>query len=63
MKLYEKTGVKEYCMADPMSNTLYVYKLKNNEYGRPEIYTEEDKVKVGIFPDLEIDMAMVFEPY
>ena len=60
MKLYERAGVKEYWIVDPLNNTLYVYTLQNNEYRKPHIYTEEDKVKVGIFPELEIDMAMVF---
>ncbi len=34
-----------------------VFKLsENGKYGRPEVYSDEDTVKVGIFKDFEIDM-------
>ena len=41
--------------------TVQVYKSgKDNLYGRPEIYSSEDKIKAGIFPDLEIDLKIIF---
>jgi hypothetical protein len=33
---------------------------ENGRYGRPEIYTEDEKIKVSIFPDLIIDLNLVF---
>jgi hypothetical protein len=33
----------------------------NGRYGRPEMYTDEDKVKVSIFSDLEMDLNSVFD--
>lgn len=33
---------------------------ENGRYGRPNIYTEEDKIKVSIFEDLVIDLKDVF---
>jgi len=33
---------------------------ENGRYGRSNIYTEEDKIKVSIFEDLVIDLKEVF---
>jgi hypothetical protein len=33
---------------------------ENKRYGRPEAYTEEDKVPISVFPDLAIDLKLVF---
>ncbi len=60
--LYERAGVKEYWIIDPYHNTLQVYILRENKtYGKPEVYGQEDKVKVSIFPDLEITMETIFK--
>lgn len=59
---YEKAGVKVYWVVEPEQKIVSVFTLQNNgRYGRPEMYTDEDKVKVSIFPDLEIDLKAVFE--
>jgi len=61
-KLYEKAGVKEYWIVDPLNNFIRVYILgEKNRYGRGKIYAEGDKIKVSIFPDLEIDLDRVFK--
>jgi Uma2 family endonuclease len=58
---YENAGVKEYWIVEPEGNFVNVFILQDNKrYGRPEAYTEENKVKVSIFPDLIIDLAPVF---
>lgn len=58
---YETAGVKEYWIVDIPHKTVQIYKLGDNKkYSAPEVYTENDKIKVGIFEDLEIDLAMVF---
>ena len=55
--LYEKVGVKEYWIVDPANETLTVYKLnEDGKYPRGQVYSGEDKVKVGIFKDLDIEM-------
>jgi len=38
-----------------------VFTLEEGRYGRPQMYSEEDKVKVSIFDDLVIDLKPVFE--
>ena len=56
LNLYDKYKVKEYWIVNPMKKNILIYKLDENEsYGIPDIYTFEDKVKVGIYDDLEID--------
>ncbi|MCL6589409.1 MAG: Uma2 family endonuclease [Firmicutes bacterium] len=58
---YEKAGVKEYWIVEPEGKFISVFTLQaNNRYGRPETYTEEDQVRVSIFPDLIIDLNLVF---
>lgn len=60
---YEKTGVQEYWIVEPESQYLNVFTLQENKrYGRPEAYTEKDKVQLSIFRDLTIDLILVFEP-
>lgn len=59
--LYEKALVKEYWIVYPEGKTIVVYTISDNgKYGRPEIYSEEDTIKVGIFKSLEIILKDVF---
>lgn len=61
LALYERVGVKEYWLVDPGNKTVQVYQLEtSSRYGRPDIYTDTDQIKVGLFPDLEIDLTSVF---
>ncbi|MDN5332307.1 MAG: hypothetical protein PWP45_1532 [Tepidanaerobacteraceae bacterium] len=58
---YEKVGVKEYWIVDPDGKFVSVFTLQENKrYGRPELYSDKDKIKVSIFPDLVIDLEPVF---
>jgi len=62
LSLYEKHGVKEYWVVHPIDNVVLVFKLgKNKMYGKPEVYTEEDKMKTAILEGLEIDLGKVFQ--
>ncbi len=57
---YEKAGVKEYWIIEPEGKFISIFTLQdNNRYGRPEIYTEVDKVNVGIFETLVVDLKLV----
>ena len=59
---YEKASVKEYCIVEPDGKYINVFTLqKNKRYGRPEAYTEDDKVQLSVFPDFTIDLKPVFE--
>lgn len=58
---YEQAGVKEYWIVEPHEKIVSVFILQNNQrYGRPDMYTEENEVKVSIFEDLVIDLSKVF---
>ena len=59
---YEIIGVKEYWIVEPDGKFISIFTLQENKrYGRPEIYTEVDKVKVSIFENLLIDLKSVFD--
>jgi len=61
LKLYEKYKVREYWIFDPTDRIVHIYRLtENNEYGKSDIYSHKERVKVGIFDDLEIDLNMIF---
>ncbi|CAA7600506.1 Restriction endonuclease type II-like [Acididesulfobacillus acetoxydans] len=58
---FEKAGVREYWLVEPEIMLVNVFVLQENKrYGRPEIYSNEDKIKVNSFPDFEVDLAAVF---
>ena len=62
LALYEKHGVKEYWIVHPVDNIILVFRLsKNKMYGKPEVYTAEDKIKTAILDGLEIDLDTVFK--
>ncbi|MBP2072007.1 hypothetical protein J2Z80_001530 [Thermoanaerobacterium butyriciformans] len=47
---------------EPEGKIVSVFALQDSKrYGRPEIYADEDKVKVTIFDDLIIDLKPVFD--
>ncbi len=59
--LYEKRGVREYWLVDPAGKTVQVFRQTDAGcFGRLEVYGEEERIKVGIFDDLEIELAAVF---
>lgn len=53
---YHTAGVKKYWIADPIKNLITTY---NFEKEITEIYTFADKVKEGIYEDLEIDFSEI----
>jgi Uma2 family endonuclease len=62
LPLYEKVGVREYWIVDPAAKTVMVFRQNGSTgFGRPDIYTEEDRIEVGIFPDLIVDLGPVFQ--
>lgn len=59
---FEKAGVKEYWIVEPEQKIVSVFVLQsNNRYGRPDVLSEDDQIVVSIFPDLAIDLKLVFE--
>ncbi len=58
--LYEKHGVKEYWLVEPDSKLITAFILKEGQYGRPNIYSDEEGMKTSIFADLTVNLAEVF---
>ena len=59
--LYQKTGVREYWIADPFTKTIQVYILKNGKYSKGIIYRDDDIVPVYTLKGCEINLADVFD--
>ncbi len=58
---YEKASVKEYWIVEPDQKIISVFILEDNlTYGRPKLYSDEDKITVSIFPDLTINLNEIF---
>ena len=53
---YRSAGVKEYWIVDPEKNRIMIYDFERDTV---EEYTFSDKVKAGIYEDLEIDFSEV----
>ncbi len=60
-KLYEKAGVREYWIVDPLNNTVEVYTLEEiGRYKMTEMYTSKDTAKSTILTGFEADLSKVF---
>lgn len=58
--LYEKHSVKEYWLVEPDTKLVTVFTLKDGQYGRPDIYCDEEEMKTSLFADLTVKLAEVF---
>ena len=56
---YKEVGVREYWIVDSKKQVIVVYHLEKSEV--PVVYHFGDVIKVGIYPDLEIDSAPLAE--
>ena len=59
---YEKAGVKEYWLVEPEQKVVSVFLLQqdSHKFSRPDVYADDEKINVSIFPDLAIDLSLVF---
>ena len=57
---YQKAGVKEYWIVDPIRRSVEVYILKNGKYGVGSVYRADDIVPVSILEGCKINLAEIF---
>ena len=58
---YERAGVREYWIVDPVGKTAQVFaRGSDGHYGRPQVFVDGDQARIGILPELVIDLAAVF---
>ncbi|TYS13252.1 Uma2 family endonuclease [Rossellomorea vietnamensis] len=60
-QLYEKAGVKEYWLVDPVNESVEIYLLVNEQYKFQGVFTKVDTITVNILYGLEIDLNQIFE--
>ncbi|MHB8893981.1 MAG: Uma2 family endonuclease [Candidatus Geothermincolia bacterium] len=59
--LYEQAGVLEYWLVHPTDRIVTVFhRGADGAYGRPAVYTPGERIRVGVLPDLEIEVAALF---
>lgn len=57
LNLYDKYKIKEYWIVNPTDKNIFVYTLGNNGFVAPKVYSFNDKIKVNIYDELEIDFS------
>ena len=58
-KIYEKCGVREYWIVDPLQNTLDLYVLHNNKFQHKIQIEKKGKIPSEIFPGLDLDLETI----
>jgi Uma2 family endonuclease len=62
LNLYERMAVKEYWIIQPTDQTVLVFSLDSKgKYGRPEVFSAEDSIRVEILEGLIISLKDVFK--
>jgi len=57
---YQRAGVKEYWIVDPVNQVIEVYLLDGEVFKRSGVYVKGDNLPVYIFEDFNIDLNIVF---
>ena len=58
--LYQRAGVREYWIVDPLEKTVQVFVLENGRYTAKDFGADGDKMRVNVLDDCVIDLAEVF---
>jgi Uma2 family endonuclease len=60
--LYERAGVAEYWVVDPVAETVKVYRRAGADFARVELLSasEDDRLSSPLLPGLEIPLAAIF---
>lgn len=58
--LYQKAGVREYWIVDPLNETVEVFLLDEGQYRLNGAFSKEDTVAVHVLDGLEIELGRIF---
>ena len=61
LALYERFGVAEYLIVDPVAESVDRYLLVDGRYGSPEIFDWSEPLTLQLFPELILNLWEVFE--
>jgi len=59
--LYERFGVREYIVLDPLNETVERLALIDGRYGQPDVFGWDETMRFVVFPELELELWKVFE--
>lgn len=53
-RVYERSGVREYWLVHPIDRMITVYRLRDGEYGKPEVLELTGETAVGVLPGVSV---------
>ena len=59
--LYERFGVSEYILVDPVNETMERYTLLDGRYGSPDVFGWNEPMTLTLFPELELNLWEIFD--
>ena len=57
---YQKAGVREYWIVDPVEKIVLIHTLEDGQYSSPNAYGASSTAPVGITEDCTVDLSLVF---
>ncbi|WP_143415091.1 Uma2 family endonuclease [Geobacillus sp. E263] len=61
-KLYEKFGVQEYWIVDPVYQTIEVFGFEDGFFKKREVFGKDQQLTSFVFPDLTVEVSSIFFP-
>jgi len=59
-QLYEKAGVREYWLVDPVNEFVEIHLLIDRQYKFQGVFTKDETISVNVLPTLELDLNQIF---